>query len=125
MERVTKQGLGEGREFPCAHVSRQEQDSFAARLGCGKILKSVEQHEALDILFRVARKMGELRAHPAELLHHAAYGRLALLLAPIRECPDLGAPSPRGAILAAPTAGMPPCARRQISRVAEALRQSS
>src|SRR3979490_1485403 len=66
MERVAKQCLGEGREFPRAHVPGQEENSLTARLCRCEILKSIEQHEALDILFREARKMGELRSHPAK-----------------------------------------------------------
>ncbi len=72
MKRVAKQGLGEGSELPCAHVSGQEEDTFAARLCRREILESIKQHEALDIPFRVEWKVCELRSHPAKLAHHAA-----------------------------------------------------
>ena len=86
MERVAKQCLGEGREFPRAHVPGQEENSFAACLRRREIFKSIEQDEALDILFRKARKVGELRPHPAKLPHHATQRRPALLLAPFGKC---------------------------------------
>src|SRR5258706_15316166 len=53
MERIAKKSLREGRQFPGAHVSGKEEDSFTARLRRREILESVQQHEALDILFRM------------------------------------------------------------------------
>src|SRR6267154_6355269 len=86
MERVAKQCLGEGREFPRAHVPGQEENSFAACLRRREIFESIEQDEALDILFREARKVGELCPHPAKLAHHATQRRPALFLVPFGKC---------------------------------------
>jgi len=86
MQRITKQGLCIRRQFPRAHVSGEEQNSFAARLRRGEILKTIEQHDALDILLRISREVRKFRAHPAELPHHAAHDRASPLFVPFGKC---------------------------------------
>src|SRR6266404_1439304 len=85
MERISKKGLRKGRQFPGAHVSSKEEDSFTARLRRREILESIQQHEALDIVFGMARKARKLRAHPAKLPHHAAYDRAPPPVVPFRK----------------------------------------
>ena len=86
MERISEERLREGSQLPGAHMPGEKQNSLALRLRRREILKAVEQHGALDVVFRVARKAGEFRRHPSQLSHHAANGGAALFLAPGRKC---------------------------------------
>src|ERR1700739_3291337 len=53
--------------MPC-----EVQHALAATLAIQKILVTLEDHNFLDILARVLRKVCKLRRHPPQIPHHAA-----------------------------------------------------
>ena len=65
MQRISEKRLRKGSEFPGAHMARKKQNALSSRLRRREILKTVQQHGALDATFCVARKAGEFRAHPS------------------------------------------------------------
>lgn len=85
MQRIAEKRLRERSQFPRAHMPREKQNSLPMLLRRREILESVEEHRALDIVFRVARKTGEFRRHPAQLPDHPANDGSALSLAPFRK----------------------------------------
>ena len=50
------QGVGEGRQFPCSQVRRQEQHALAPRQSTFEVLESVINHNLANILQRVGGK---------------------------------------------------------------------
>jgi uncharacterized low-complexity protein len=86
MKGMPVERVREGRELPGAHMTGEEKDAFAATLRGVEIVGAIEQHDAIDALATIFRKLREFAGHPANLANHAANNFFALRDSAIGKC---------------------------------------
>lgn len=85
MERAAVEGVGERGKFPSAHVSGEEEDTFAAGFCGGEIFVAVVDDDGFDAAAVVPGKLRKFTGHPADVADEAAECAAALRVGPIRE----------------------------------------